>query len=129
MYSNSGIALFFKDSFPSIIKYFSLYPYFGTSIGSIFSSLFAAYPCAGRYFGEYFNNFTSLAMHISLKLTCPESNFLESDKISYLTLLKSFVSISLLSICVIAKDVKGRPSLLTVYKPFPSYFGKLSAVS
>jgi hypothetical protein len=73
-----------------------------------------------------FNNFTSLAMHISLKFTCPASNFLESDKISYLTLLKSFVSISLLSICVIAKDVKGRPSLLTVYKPFPSYFGKLS---
>jgi hypothetical protein len=64
MYSKRGIALFRIESLPSITKYFSLYPYFGTSIGSIVSSLLAASPWAGIDFYEYFNNFTSFAKQI-----------------------------------------------------------------
>ena len=89
----------------------------------MFSNLFAASAWAGRYLGEYFSIFTSLAILSSLRLTYPFSNLLDSSKRYCLILLKSLELINSSKILDMTVEVKGIPSLLTVSIPFPSYFG------
>ena len=99
--------------------YFILSPYFGTSMGSIFYSLFAASPWPGVDFSEYLSNLTYLASvnsdSIFSLLRISEHYFLNC----FFTRDRSLVSISTFSIDVIRLDVNGMPSLLTHSKPFP----------
>jgi hypothetical protein len=61
-YSNIGMdRLFIGFNPPLMTKYFILYPYLGTIIGSIFYNLLAASPCPGQVLSPYFKSFTSLA--------------------------------------------------------------------
>ena len=65
-----------------------------------------------------------------VKQNCVDMVFLSATFVSAMAVLLFvlfYASVSLFSNIAIVSEVKGIPSLRTVYNPFPSYFGCASA--